>query len=197
MTSKEPLDLSGTSLGERTLDEAMVAALADSPGFRNAFLSAIGCKQWSDSCGGVLLSASRSVYEAHANPRLSGETDVFATWTSRSGLPLDVRIEHKADAQFQERQGERYAARAAVAPERASMTVLIAPQRYLDTANVQVRFFRNSIAAEKILEWMLQYSSEACASHVRALAEPRRFSEPGAFGSPQKLHVARRAPMTS
>ncbi len=177
-------DLSNERLRERTLDDALCAALTASSTFRNIFLEAIGRGPWSEAAGGVFVRAVRSVYEARHDPRIRGETDVLAIWTSRSGERLDVHVEHKASAPFQKRQGERYAERAALSPDRQSTTVLIAPRRYLDVANVQARYFDSSVAAEQVLQWMREYASRECADHVRLLEELlARLEEGRALGA--------------
>ena len=106
------------------------------PGLPNGELDRVRARinQWEDGSG---LPA-----EAH------GETDIELVLRWRSGDELVVLIEDKVWALFQDRQAERYRARADV---RGGVAVLVAPNSYLANHATEVEIFDGAVAVEEIL----------------------------------------------
>ncbi len=109
------------------------------PGLPNSELDRVRARinQWED---GHEFPA-----EAH------GETDVELVLRWRSGEELVVLIEDKVWALFQDRQAERYRARA---DARGGVAVLVAPNSYLGNHSKEVEIFDGAVAVEEILAHM-------------------------------------------
>jgi hypothetical protein len=80
-------------------------------------------------------------------PEVQGETDIDLTFRWPDGHELSVLVEDKVWAVFQDRQPERYAARAR---SRRGLAVLIAPASYLAAHTEQADIFDGVVTVEKI-----------------------------------------------
>lgn len=134
-------------LTERDLDLILLEELSSDTGFLAWFAIHLGLS------GCTLVSAEHSV-SAKSGAKW-GETDVLA-FTSSDGVKTAVLIEDKIAAQFTDRQAVRYQERAAdlvangVAHQ--SLTVLCAPQSYLDGVPEDDPWDRR-IAMETVVNW--------------------------------------------
>jgi len=85
----------------------------------------------------------------------TGETDILAVFASSSG-DVALLIEDKIDAEFQERQPERYRERVlALVGDRkfaSAHALLVAPERYLQAAKAQCSFFDGFLSYEALAE---------------------------------------------
>jgi hypothetical protein len=83
----------------------------------------------------------------------TGETDVLAHFKS-GNVTGCLLIENKIDAQFQPRQPERYRERAlshmAADPESKALSILVAPQTYIQNGGDSVAFFDAMLSYEEI-----------------------------------------------
>lgn len=180
MNAGEPM----RPIGEDDVQAEVVAALRTDRSLRDAWLSALAAKEYSESEGGEFVTARRSVTTR------SGETDVQAEWRHASGNRLHVLVELKLAAAFQPKQGERYRARAETGSARALRvkTVLLAPKAYLACANPEARHFDHRMALEEFAELVPGISALGLTREVLkrlALLQPL-----GARGLFQSLYLA-------
>jgi hypothetical protein len=93
-----------------------------------------------------------------------GETDIELVLRWHSGEELVVLIEDKVWALFQDRQAERYRARA---DARIGVAVLVAPSSYLANHANEVEIFDGAVGVEEILAHMRDYPPAADPVTVR------------------------------
>ncbi len=88
----------------------------------------------------------------------NGETDVDTKWTSEDGKSYTILCEVKLDAQFMDKQGQRYRERAETLVRSNkvtdAVTVLIAHSTYLRAANQEARYFDHWIKLDNLARWV-------------------------------------------
>lgn len=173
-------------LTERDLDLILLEELSSDTGFLAWFVKHL------DLVNCTLLYAEHSAWDVDDDEKW-GETDVRA-FVESDGIRIAILIEDKIEAQFTDRQAERYQERAAKLVERGdadkSLAVLCAPQSYLDGVPADDSWDKR-ISFEAVLEWFDAFPGfraswrarvmKSClerlsASHSAGSEEIRRFS---------------------
>lgn len=148
---------------ERDLDLILLEELSGDTGFLAWFVEHLGL----GTC--TLLSAEHSV-SAKADAKW-GETDVLL-FVESNGTRIAVLIEDKIAAEFADRQAERYQERAADLVTKGdadgSLTVLCAPQSYLDEVPEDDPWDRR-ISLEAVLGWFGSVPGFRASWRARAL----------------------------